>query len=168
MSAPGGVASEILQRAPRTERGGAGGANAYWAAGRGSPWQERNPTGTEQILKVLVADHESAIRRLLAATLGTGAHEVLQARDGAEALETIRRERPDIAFLDVQMPDMDGAEVCRRVRTDDALSGTFVVLLTVLAQVDACERTRVACADAFPTKPFSPIELLRLVKSRGV
>lgn len=118
-------------------------------------------------LKVLIADDEGAIRRLVAATLGGSAHEVVLARDGVEALEAIRRERPEIVLLDVQMPGADGVEVCRRLRADTDLARTFVVLLTALDRREAGERTRAAGADAFLTKPFSPLELLRLVESRG-
>lgn len=116
--------------------------------------------------KVLIVDDENNVRRLVAATLSGGDYEVLQAKDGVEALETIRRERPTVVLLDIQMPGLDGIEVCRQVKADPKLRDTVVVMLTAQAQADARRRATSAGADTFLTKPFSPLQVLEIVERR--
>lgn len=116
--------------------------------------------------KLLIVDDEDNIRRLLAATLTGGEYEVIQARDGTQALEVARRERPDFVVLDVTMPGLDGIEVCRQIKADAALRQTTVVMLTAQAQADTRRRATQAGADAFLTKPFSPLQLLEVVERK--
>jgi CheY-like chemotaxis protein len=76
-------------------------------------------------------------------------------------------ERPTLVFLDVDMPRLDGIEACRRMRNDHASAGATIVMLTA-AHGDSVEReAEDAGADLFLTKPFSPLELLRLVDRLG-
>lgn len=116
--------------------------------------------------KVLIVDDETNVRRLVAATLGGGDYELLQAKDGNEALELARRERPVLILLDIQMPGLDGVEVCKQIKADPGLRGTVVVMLTAQTQADARRRASAAGADAFLTKPFSPLQILELVERR--
>jgi len=118
------------------------------------------------VKKVLIVDDENNVRRLVAATLAGGDYEVIQARDGVEALETIKRERPAVVLLDIQMPGLDGVEVCRQVKADPKLRETIVVMLTAQAQAEARRRATTAGADAFLTKPFSPLQVLEIVERR--
>jgi two-component system phosphate regulon response regulator PhoB len=116
--------------------------------------------------KLLIVDDEENIRRLLAATLAGGEYDVVQARDGAQALELTRRERPNFVVLDVSMPGVDGIEVCRQIKADPALRATTVVVLTAQSQAETRRRATQAGADAFLTKPFSPLQLLEGVERR--
>ena len=116
--------------------------------------------------KLLIVDDEDNIRRLLAATLTGGDYDVIQARDGTQALELTRRERPDFVVLDVSMPGLDGIEVCRQIKSDSALRNTTVVMLTAQSQAETRRRATQAGADAFLTKPFSPLQLLEVVERR--
>jgi CheY-like chemotaxis protein len=116
--------------------------------------------------KLLIVDDEDNIRRLLAATLTGGDYDVIQARDGTQALELTRRERPDFVVLDVSMPGVDGIEVCRQIKADSALRHTTVVMLTAQSQAETRRRATQAGADAFLTKPFSPLQLLEVVERR--
>ena len=116
--------------------------------------------------KLLIVDDEDNIRRLLAATLAGGEYDVIQARDGNQALELVRRERPDFAVLDVSMPGLDGIEVCHQIKSDSALRNTTVVMLTAQSQAETRRRATQAGADAFLTKPFSPLQLLEVVERR--
>ena len=116
--------------------------------------------------KVLIVDDEDNVRRLVAVTLGGGDYEVLQARDGVEALAVAQRERPVLVLLDVSMPGLDGIEVCRRIKADPALRGTTVVMLTAQAQADVQRRALAAGSDTFLTKPFSPLQVLELVERK--
>lgn len=113
---------------------------------------------------VLVVDDDPFIRKLIATTLEDVAEfELHEAADGLEALEVAEREQPTLVFLDVDMPRLDGIGACRRLREDPATSEITIVMLTA-AHGDNVERSaEEAGADLFLTKPFSPLELLRLV-----
>jgi two-component system chemotaxis response regulator CheY len=117
---------------------------------------------------VLVVDDDPFIRKLIATTLeDVSEFELHEAADGLEALEVAQRERPSLVFLDVDMPVMDGIDACRRLRDDRVTSDTTIVMLTA-AHGDNVERSaEEAGADLFLTKPFSPLELLRLVDRLG-
>ena len=113
---------------------------------------------------VLVVDDDPFIRKLIATTLEDVAEfELHEAADGLEALEVAHRERPTLVFLDVDMPVMNGIDACRRLREDPVTTETTIVMLTA-AHGDSVERrSDEAGADLFLTKPFSPLDLLRLV-----
>jgi len=113
---------------------------------------------------VLVVDDDPFIRKLIATTLADVAgFELHEAADGLEALEVARREQPTLVFLDVDMPELDGISACRALREDARTGETTIVMLTA-AHGDSVERrAEEAGADLFLTKPFSPLDLLRLV-----
>jgi DNA-binding response OmpR family regulator len=90
---------------------------------------------------------------------------VLQARDGEEALDLARTSRPDLAVLDVMMPKMDGFEVTRRLREDDATTRIPIILLTARTQEADVQRGFDAGADDYIRKPFSPQELRARVQA---
>jgi len=110
--------------------------------------------------KVLVVDDEPFIARSLAFVLRKGKYQVLEARDGQEALAIIEREHPDLVFLDVMMPKLDGFQVVERVRNNSALDGVRIVLLTARGQDADREKGHTVGADAYVTKPFSPTKIL--------
>lgn len=114
--------------------------------------------------KVLIVDDEASLRRLVSATLGGGDYTVLEAHDGEQALAVARRERPNLILLDVQMPGLDGIEVCRQIKSDAELRHALVVMLTAQTQADIHRRATSAGADSFLTKPFSPLQLLDIVE----
>ncbi len=113
---------------------------------------------------VLVVDDDAFIRKLVATTLEDVAEfELHEAADGLEAVEVARREQPAIVFLDVDMPHLDGIGACRQMRADPVTRDATIVMLTA-AHGDHVERlAHDAGADLFLTKPFSPLDLLRLV-----
>jgi two-component system chemotaxis response regulator CheY len=113
---------------------------------------------------VLIVDDDQFIRRLIKTTLeDVSDFELHEAADGVEALDLAGRERPALVFLDVEMPRMDGIETCRRLREQSANHETTIVMLTA-AHGESVERdAEAAGADLFLTKPFSPLDLLRLV-----
>jgi two-component system chemotaxis response regulator CheY len=117
---------------------------------------------------VLVVDDDPFIRKLIATTLEDVAEfELHEAADGVEALEVAQRERPTLVFLDVDMPALDGIETCLRLRSGATTSDATIVMLTA-AHGDSVElRAEEAGADLFLTKPFSPLDLLRLVDRLG-
>jgi two-component system, OmpR family, alkaline phosphatase synthesis response regulator PhoP len=120
--------------------------------------------------KVLLADDEKEILDLLAMTLEDDErYEVLLASDGQRALELCKAQHPDLVFLDVQMPKMDGISVCQEIRKDPSISDTKVVMLTALAQESEIDRALIAGADDYMTKPFSPTALhQKLLEALGL
>ena len=110
--------------------------------------------------KVLVVDDEPFICRSLSFVLRKENYEVLEARNGEEALEMIRSERPDLVFLDVMMPKVNGFEVTEMVKSDPELRRTKIILLTAKGQDSDRETGRKLGADDYMTKPFSPTKIL--------
>ena len=114
---------------------------------------------------VLVADDEEDIRELIVFRLENSGYTVIEAQDGAEALELARSARPDLAVLDVMMPKMDGYELTQRLRADEATSRMPIILLTARTQEADVERGFSAGADDYIRKPFSPQELRARVQA---
>ena len=113
---------------------------------------------------VLIVDDDPFIRKLIVTTLeGVSAYVLHEAADGAQAVQAAAREAPRLVFLDIDMPQMDGIEACRQMRGEPAMVGSKIVMLTASADDGARTRAATAGADFFLTKPFSPLELLRLV-----
>jgi two-component system phosphate regulon response regulator PhoB len=115
--------------------------------------------------KILIADDEPAIVELVRVTLEDPCVEVLEAQTGSDALELARTARPDLVLLDVHMPGLTGVEVCRRLRQDPSLAGTCVVMLTAAGQEWDRLRGRAVGADEYLIKPFSPLQLIRIVRT---
>ncbi len=117
---------------------------------------------------VLIVDDDPFIRKLIVTTLeGVSSFDLHEACDGEEAVQTARREGPRLVFLDIDMPRMDGIEACRQMRAEPAMEGARIVMLTASSEMSARERAAEAGADRFLTKPFSPLDLLRLVDELG-
>jgi CheY-like chemotaxis protein len=115
-------------------------------------------------LSVLIADDEPHVVELVRATLEDDRLSVIEAFDGERALALAQAMHPDLVFLDVHMPGVDGLEVCRRLRHDPAFAQTTIVMLTAAAQRDDIARGLAAGANHYLTKPFSPVALLALVE----
>jgi CheY-like chemotaxis protein len=117
---------------------------------------------------VLVVDDDPFIRKLVATTLeDVSQFQLYEAADGIQAVEVAERELPTIVFLDVDMPRMDGLDTCRRLRANPATSQATIVILTAAHGDRIEEQAEEAGADLFLTKPFSPLDLLRLVDRLG-
>ncbi len=116
-------------------------------------------------MTLLIADDEPAILDLVRFTLEDPQVRIVEASDGAAALELAQQVRPDVALLDVKMPRLSGLDVCRRLRELPECAHTRVVLLTAAAQAQDRQRGLAAGADHYLTKPFSPLALLTLVRS---
>lgn len=113
---------------------------------------------------LLIVDDDPLIRRLIATTLeDVHGFDLMEAGDGQEALEAAAERPPAVVFMDIDMPRLDGIEACRRLRAESATSSATIVMLTAASHDDAMQRAEAAGADLFLTKPFSPLDLLRLV-----
>ncbi len=111
---------------------------------------------------ILVVDDEPQIRRVMRATLTAQGYAIVEARDGQEALEKMRSERPDLVILDMNMPVMDGLETCRAIRTG---SNVPVIMLTVRSAEKDKVRALDAGADDYIVKPFGIQELLARIRA---
>ena len=115
--------------------------------------------------KILVVDDEPFICRSLCFVLRKENYEVLEARDGEEALKLIREFHPDLVFLDVMMPKINGFEVTKLVKEDPELRDIQIILLTAKGQDSDRAIGEAAGADAYMTKPFSPTKLLERARN---
>ncbi len=113
--------------------------------------------------KILVADDEPDIVETIQLVLEARGHEVLKANDGMEALDQARNHNPDIIFLDVMMPKLDGYRVCRMLKFDSQYKKIPVVLLTARAGSKDISTGGEVGADEYITKPFDVNDLLELV-----
>jgi two-component system, OmpR family, alkaline phosphatase synthesis response regulator PhoP len=115
--------------------------------------------------RILVVDDDKQIVRLVRSYLEQAGHDVLVAYDGQTALQAIRRERPELVVLDLMLPDKDGWEITRVVRTDQALAGTPIIMLT--ARVEDPDKIvgLELGADDYITKPFNPREVVARVRA---
>jgi CheY-like chemotaxis protein len=117
---------------------------------------------------VLIVDDDPFIRKLVATTLeDVAGFDLMEAGDGREALDVAGRAAPELVFLDIDMPVLDGIEACRRLREEPGTREATIVMLTAAAGEAAEREAEEAGADLFLTKPFSPLELLRLVHGLG-
>jgi CheY-like chemotaxis protein len=113
---------------------------------------------------VLIADDEDAMRLLVNATIESDSYQVVEAEDGDEAWALIKKHKPSVVLLDVQMPGLSGLEILASIKRDPSLSGVRVILMTARA-LDADRKAGMAAgADFYLTKPFSPLELLARVQ----
>jgi DNA-binding response OmpR family regulator len=114
--------------------------------------------------KVLVADDDLMLQRLIMNTLKLEQHEVIVANDGKQALDIIRAQKPDLVILDVMMPVLNGFDVCTELRKDPATATLPVIMLSGLGQVQEKITGLRAGADEYLTKPIDPRELLTRVE----
>jgi signal transduction histidine kinase len=113
-------------------------------------------------LRILVVDDNRDAATSLATLLRLGGHKVTFAHDGPRALELAADERPEVVFLDLGMPDMDGYEICRRLRAL-GLSDTRIIAMTGYGQAKDRERSKAAGFDGHSVKPVGIDELVRLL-----
>ncbi|MCB0163581.1 MAG: response regulator transcription factor [Anaerolineae bacterium] len=114
---------------------------------------------------ILVVDDDKEIVRLVRAYLEKAGYQVLTAYDGSTALHILRRERPALVVLDLMLPDQDGWDITRLVRSDPALANTPIIMLT--ARIDDTDKIigLELGADDYVTKPFNPREVVARVRS---
>ena len=113
-------------------------------------------------MKALVAEDETIIRLDLRAMLETAGHEVIDARDGVEAVELARAERPDFAVLDVKMPRLDGLTAARKIADERPIP---IVILTAYAQDELVRRAVESGVYGYLVKPFRQEDVLPAIRT---
>lgn len=114
-------------------------------------------------MKILIADDELRLRKVVALHLKKAGFDVLEAGNGRQALDIAREKKPDLIVLDVMMPEMTGLEACAAIKADAELGSTPVILLTAMAEASDIEKGSNVGADFYLTKPFSPKELIEKI-----
>lgn len=116
---------------------------------------------------ILIIEDQSDIRKLIRMTLELGDSDIHEAENGDAGWHKVKALRPDLVLLDVMMPGgLDGYQVCQKIRQEPGLSHIPVVLLTARGQQADFEMGRQVGADAYLTKPFSPLELIDTVDAQ--
>lgn len=114
---------------------------------------------------VLVVEDEPHDWEIYGKMLWYNGFDVLYAREGAEGLALAREYRPDLVLLDLGLPEMDGLELCKRLKEDPATSGVPVLILTARPEGKYGEKARLAGCDRYLEKPKTPLEVLNEVES---
>jgi putative two-component system response regulator len=135
------------------------------SSGQETDAARHQPLPAESGATIVVADDTPAVGEYLARLLERDGHRVVRAYNGAEALEVIAREQPDVALLDVMMPERSGFDVCQAIKSDPATRLIPVVLVTALQNSEDRIRGIEAGADDFLSKPPNPHELLARIRS---
>ena len=110
-------------------------------------------------ITILVVDDEPYVLRALSYLLKREGYNVETASDGAEGLARVKTVRPQVVFLDIMMPVLNGYDVCQRIREDPTLAKVYVIMLSAKGQQIDRERGLLGGADEYMTKPFSPREI---------
>ncbi|MFA5388650.1 MAG: response regulator [Candidatus Omnitrophota bacterium] len=114
--------------------------------------------------KILVVDDEEDILSILRLRLEANNYEVLTASDGQEGLDKARAEKPDLMILDLMLPKLDGYEVCRMLKLDEAYKTLPIIIVTAMAEQKYEDIGGDMGADAYITKPFEPEILLNKIR----
>jgi len=113
---------------------------------------------------VLVVEDDGALNQLVGAYVELAGFDYRPALDGQSALRAADERPPSMVILDLMLPDMDGFEVCRRLKGKPLTAGVPVVMLTALTQDESRQRGLEAGAAAYMTKPFDPDELIEMIR----
>ena len=115
-------------------------------------------------LKVMIIDDSKTIRRTAETLLSKAGYEVITAEDGFEALAKVVDNHPDIIFMDIMMPRLDGYQTCALIKNNDAFKSTPVIMLSSKDGLFDRARGRIVGSDQYITKPFTKEELLGAIK----
>jgi DNA-binding response OmpR family regulator len=112
------------------------------------------------VKKILIADDEKSIRELIKRVLLRKRYKIITASNGKDALDKIYSESPDLVILDIMMPEMDGWQVCKKIRQDPLYKNLSIIMLTVKkSDADQIKGLNIG-SDEYMTKPFYPTELI--------
>ena len=114
--------------------------------------------------KILIVEDEESLLKLESILLTSRGYEVVGAADGAVALEQVVSERPDLVILDIMLPEIDGFEVCRRIKQNPETAHIPVLMLTAKKSSQDCDRGMAAGASAYITKPFKSARIVELIQ----
>ena len=114
--------------------------------------------------RILVVEDQEDLRGVLRDLLDGSGYSVIEAADGVTGLASAKSEHPDLILMDIQMPIIDGYEATRRIKADPALNGIPIVAVSSFAMKGDEEKARAAGCDHYVTKPYSPMQLLKVIR----
>jgi two-component system cell cycle response regulator DivK len=114
--------------------------------------------------RILVVEDQEDLRGVLRTLLAGSGYEMLEAADGAVGVAKAKSDRPDLVLMDIQMPVLDGYEATRRIKADPDLKATPIIAVSSFAMKGDEEKARAAGCDHYVTKPYSPMQLLRIIR----
>ena len=115
--------------------------------------------------RILVVDDQEDLRGVLRDLLTGSGYAVIEAGDGEAGVAKAKSDRPDLILMDIQMPVIDGYEATRRIKVDPALKPIPIIAVSSFAMKGDEEKVRGAGCDHYVTKPYSPMQLLRLIRA---
>ncbi len=127
--------------------------------------QQENNASTTSKGRILVVDDSATVRKLISSKLEKSGHEVVSAVDGVDALEKIKEFVPDLILLDIMMPQLDGYQVCKLIRTNELTKDVPVVMISGKDGFFDKVRGRMAGTTGYITKPFGPETLMKTVET---
>jgi len=110
--------------------------------------------------KILLVDDSNTILMMERMLLTRGPYDLVTANDGDEAIEKALRERPDLILMDVVMPRMNGFEACRRIREEEAIGSTPIIMVTTRGEIENMETGFESGCNDYVTKPINGPELI--------
>ena len=113
---------------------------------------------------ILVVEDQEDLRGVLRDLFTNSGYTVIEAVDGAAGVASAKSDRPDIILMDIQMPIIDGYEATRQIKADPNLISIPIVAVSSFAMKGDEEKARAAGCDDYVTKPYSPVQLLRMVR----
>jgi two-component system cell cycle response regulator DivK len=114
--------------------------------------------------RILVVEDQEDLRGVLRTLLAGSGYDMLEAADGAVGVAKAKSDRPDLVLMDIQMPVLDGYEATRRIKADPDLKATPIIAVSSFAMKGDEEKARAAGCDHYVTKPYSPMQLLRIIR----
>jgi two-component system chemotaxis response regulator CheY len=114
--------------------------------------------------KVMTVDDSASVRQMVSFTLRDAGYDVVEAVDGIDALDKLNGDPVDMVIADINMPNLDGIELVRKVREDQSRKFIPIILLTTEAQMEKREEGKAAGATGWIVKPFKPEQLVSTVK----
>ena len=115
--------------------------------------------------RILIVEDQEDLRGMLRDLLTGSDYSVVEAADGAAGIAMAKSEQPDLILMDIQMPVIDGYEATRQIRADPAIDGIPIIAVSSFAMKGDEEKARSAGCDHYVTKPYSPMQLLKIVRS---
>ena len=114
--------------------------------------------------RILVVEDQEDLRGVLRDLLAGSGYAVIEAADGQAGVEKAQAEKPDLILMDIQLPVLDGYDAMRRIKADPSLAGARIIAVSSFAMKGDEEKARAAGCDAYVTKPYSPLQLLRIIR----
>jgi two-component system cell cycle response regulator DivK len=114
--------------------------------------------------RILVVEDQEDLRGVLRTLLTGSGYEMIEAANGQAGVEKAKSDRPDLILMDIQMPVLDGYDATRQIKADPNLKTTPIIAVSSYAMKGDEEKARASGCDHYVTKPYSPLQLLRIVR----